>query len=105
MRDLERFALIVVDAGHQHRTRAMIQQFPDDPHALLGRFTRRVHRLGRTLPQVTMMIDQCVTHVGEGQARQDPDRVIGGESTLGHVVDQSSQSFGVHAPILARRPG
>ncbi len=55
----------------------MLEQLADDPHALLGRLARAVHRFGGTLPQRPMVVDESIAEIGERKPAQTGDGVVG----------------------------
>ena len=83
--------------GQQHRAGAVRQQFADDPGALFGRLARPVDRLGHALAEVAVMIDRGALDVGERQATQAVDRVVGRDRSRPHVVDELPHRHLVHA--------
>ena len=50
-----------------------------------------------------MMVDERVAHIGEWQARQATNCVIGSHETRRHLLHQSLHRLSVHESILARR--
>ncbi len=95
-----RGALRLRGAGQQHRARAVLQQFADDPGALFGRLARPVDRLGHALAEVAVMIDGGALDVGERQAAQTGDRVVGRDRSRPDVVDELPHRHLVHGIIV-----
>lgn len=67
VRGLESLALVIAHPRDEYGSGSVLEQFADDAHALFGRLARRVHRLGSTLAQMSMVIDEGISYVGEGQ--------------------------------------
>ena len=73
------------------------QQLGHDGGALLRRLARPVHRLGESLAQHPMVVDASEAQIGERQAAQARDGVVGAEDAGADVVDQPAQRGLVHA--------
>ena len=64
--------------------------------ALLRRLARAVDRLGDALAQGPVVVDPGEAEVGEGQAPQAADRVVGRAGARGHVGEQLAERRLVH---------
>jgi hypothetical protein len=84
------------------------QQLGDDPHDLLGRLAGPVHRLGHALAQRAVMIHERVADIGEGEAAQRGNGVVGAGAPGRHVVEERSQRGFVHrftsSQMIGRSP-
>ena len=77
------------------------QQLADDRDALLERLAAAVDGLGHALAQRAVVIDQGIADLGERQAAQLLDGVVGVDRAAADVVDQLAQRCFVHPPIVA----
>ena len=95
------FELRGVGTRQQHGPNAVRHQLADDRDALLDALPTAVHRLGHSLAQRSVVIDQGVADLGERQPSQPFHRRVGVECAGAHVVDQLAQRRFVHPPIVA----
>ena len=95
-----RGALGVVGAGQQDRTGAVLEQLGDDPRALLGGLAGAVDRLRHALAEVAVVVDRRALDVGERQAAESLDGLVGADRSGSHVVDELSQGRLVHRFIV-----
>ncbi len=77
-----------------------VQQFAENPGALFGRLARPVDRLGHALAEVAMMIDGGALDIGERQAAQTGDRLVGVDRSRPDVVDELPHRHLVHGIIV-----
>ena len=82
----------------------MGEQLADDPDALLGRLAGSVHRLRHALPERTVVVDEGIAEIGEGQPPQPGDGVVGRQFAGADGVDHRPQLGLVHLVIVAERP-
>ncbi len=85
-----RLGLIGGRARQQHRSGAVVEQFTDDPNALLGALARAVDGFGHTLAKRPVMIDEGLADVGERETAQLGHGVIGGRRPGPDRLDQRS---------------
>jgi hypothetical protein len=81
------------------------QQLGHDLGAVGGRLARGVDRLGDALAQGTVVVDAGEAEIGEGEAPQTADGVVGRQGARPHVVEQLSQGRLVHDPPSIRDIG
>jgi hypothetical protein len=91
-----RSALGAVGASQQNRTCAVFEEFTDNGDALVSGFSGAVHRFGHSLPDRSVVIDECVADVGERQPRELRHCVVGIHASIANVADQLLQRHFIH---------
>ena len=74
----------------EHHSDPAAGQFRHDGSALLGCLARSVHRLGHTLAQRPVMVDQGKAEIGHGELTYGVDEVIGVTRPRNDIVDEGS---------------
>ena len=95
----------LVHPGHENRSGSVLEEFTHDRHAVFGGLPRAVDDLGKPLAQVTMMIHEGVSDLGERKPGETGDSRVDIQATIAYIGDQLLESGGVHAPILPRGTG
>ena len=93
---LGRSGLPGIGASEENRATRLGEKLDHDPCALLGRLPRPVHGFGQSLAQGTVVVDPRVAEIGEREAPEPADGIIGWAHTRGHVVEKLSKRGLVH---------
>jgi hypothetical protein len=94
--DLGRCRLIGVGAGKQDRAAGLVKELDNDLCALLRGLSRSVHGLGQSLAQRAMVVDPGEAEIGEREAPEAPDCIVGRAGARSHVVEELSKRGLVH---------
>lgn len=93
-------SLLCRRSRQQHGAGAVVEEFGDDPCALIGLLPRAIDRFGHPLSELAMVVDRGPFHVGEGQAPKSCYHRVGLDASRTHVVDELSQGRFVHGFIV-----
>ncbi len=93
---LSRSGLFGIGTSKEDRAPRLGEKFDHDPRALLGSLPRSVHGLGQPLAQVAMVVDPRIAEIGEREAPEPADGIVGWTCARSHVVEKLSKRGLVH---------